>query len=77
MPDEQILHQIKELRRTIQEDVPHAKTTDVAVLNDLIRSSARVILAHVIQIQKPTQTIEACLSEANRELHKAYTQQTF
>ena len=59
----------------MKKDIPLADSVDVNVLNDLIRSSARVILAHVIQLQKPTQTIEACLSEANQELHAAYLKQ--
>jgi hypothetical protein len=54
--------------------IPPADGVDVIVLNNLIRSSARVILAHVIQIQKPTQTIEACLCEANQELLAALKQ---
>jgi hypothetical protein len=56
--------------------IPPADIVDINGLNNLIRSSAIVILAHVIQLQKPDQHIGDCTSEAIRELYAAYLKQT-
>lgn len=59
----------------MKKGIPLADSVDVAVLNDLIRSSAIAILTRVIQTQEPAKTRGECRSLAIQELLAEYRAQ--